>query len=326
MSERAPAVAGGAAPADGGAPGGGAPGGGAPPLRATYRLQFHAGFPLAAATALVPYLDRLGVSHVYASPLLRARRGSTHGYDAVDPTRLNPELGEEGDRRDLAHALAGRGMGLVLDIVPNHMAASGQNPYWWDVLRHGRASPWARWFDIDWHAASDEVRGRVLLPVLGARLGEVLARGELSLRRQGWDLVVAYYENTFPLDPLTWPRVLGLGLDAVRERARAGGDTAGADSLAEFGEQLERLRRIGARRVADVPSRQRHMDDATDVARALLALAEDATVRAHLEHALADFPAGPAGPARLRRLLDQQHYALVFWRRAAEEINYRRFF
>jgi (1->4)-alpha-D-glucan 1-alpha-D-glucosylmutase len=304
----------------------GTPPGRTPPLRATYRLQFHAGFTLGEAAAVVPYLQALGVSHVYASPLLRTRRGSTHGYDVVDPTQLNPELGGEGDRRALDHALATRDMGLVLDIVPNHMAVSDQNRAWWDVLRHGRASPTARWFDIDWYTQSEEVHGRILLPVLGSRLREAMAKGELSLRRGRSDLVVAYYESTFPLDPLTWPRVLGLGLDAARERARAEGNGSGADALDELAGLLERLRRAAARRAMDAEGRERRRHEALHLAHQILQLAEGASVRALVERALADFPAGPAGPARLRRLLDRQHYALVYWRRSALEINYRRFF
>ena len=135
-------------------------------IRATYRLQLHAGFTLAQARSLVPYLSRLGVSHLHCSPLLRSRRGSTHGYDVVDPTMLDPELGTEADLEALHHELRAHRMGLVLDIVPNHMAASEENPAWEDVLAHGPASPYARWFDIEWRASEPELRSRVLLPVL----------------------------------------------------------------------------------------------------------------------------------------------------------------
>src|SRR5688572_13951557 len=115
-----------------------------PDIRATYRLQLHAGFPLSAARELVPYLSRLGISHLHCSPLLQARRGSLHGYDVVDPARLDPELGTEADLEALHWELASRGMGIVLDIVPNHMATSSENPAWDDVLANGPASAFAR--------------------------------------------------------------------------------------------------------------------------------------------------------------------------------------
>jgi (1->4)-alpha-D-glucan 1-alpha-D-glucosylmutase len=142
---------------------------------ATLRLQFHRGFTFADAEALVPYVARLGISHLYASPIATARPGSQHGYDVIDATRVNPELGGEEGLRALSSALAAAGLGLILDIVPNHMAADAANTWWADVLRHGRASRFARWFDIDWEAAD-----KVLLPILGRPLDEVLAAGELE--------------------------------------------------------------------------------------------------------------------------------------------------
>jgi (1->4)-alpha-D-glucan 1-alpha-D-glucosylmutase len=142
--------------------------------RATLRLQFHRGFTFADAEALVPYFARLGISHLYASPIATARPGSQHGYDVIDATRVNPELGGEAGLRALSSALARTGMGMILDIVPNHMAADTANAWWADVLRHGRASRFARWFDIDWDAGD-----KVLLPILGRPLDEVLAAGEL---------------------------------------------------------------------------------------------------------------------------------------------------
>ena len=172
-------------------------------LTATYRLQFNAGFRLEDARALVPYLERLGVSHVYASPLLAARPGSLHGYDVVDPTRLNPELGAEDDLRALASDLRGRGMGIVLDIVPNHMGTGPDNPYWEDMLANGRRSRWASWFDVEWESERSSLHGRVLVPVLGDTLEAVLDRGELSLERQGERIRLKYFDRSFPLSPET---------------------------------------------------------------------------------------------------------------------------
>ncbi|WP_338241344.1 malto-oligosyltrehalose synthase [Aurantiacibacter hainanensis] len=164
--------------------------------RATYRLQFHKDFPLAQGEKLVPYLDRLGISHVYASPITVAVPGSRHGYDVVDPTRVNPELGGEEALRSLVTALRARGMGLIIDIVPNHMGVAGGHNAWWnDVLRHGQASEFARFFDIDW-------RRPVMLPILGAPLPEVLAEGHVAIDRSGDEAVLTVYgEHHIPLRP-----------------------------------------------------------------------------------------------------------------------------
>ena len=172
-------------------------------LTATYRIQFNSGFRLAEAQALVPYLERLGVSHVYASPLLAARPASLHGYDVVDPTRLNPELGSEEELRALASDLRGRGMGILVDIVPNHMGTGPDNPYWEDMLANGRRSRWASWFDVEWESERSSLHGRVLVPILGDTLEDVLDRGELSLERQGERVRLKYFDRSFPLSPET---------------------------------------------------------------------------------------------------------------------------
>jgi malto-oligosyltrehalose synthase len=147
--------------------------------RATLRLQFHRRFTFAEAAKLVPYFADLGVSHLYASPIATARPGSLHGYDVTDPTRINPELGGEIGLRELVKALRARELGLIIDIVPNHMAATVQNPWWADVLRHGRGSRYARFFDIDWESEDPELRGKIFLPVLGRPLQETLDRREI---------------------------------------------------------------------------------------------------------------------------------------------------
>jgi (1->4)-alpha-D-glucan 1-alpha-D-glucosylmutase len=172
-------------------------------LTATYRVQFNAGFRLEDARALVPYLERLGVSHLYASPMLAARPGSLHGYDVVDPTRLNPELGGEEELRALASDLRGRGMGILLDIVPNHMGTGSDNPFWEDLLANGRRSRTAKWFDVEWESERPSLQGRVLVPVLGDTLEDVLERGELSLVRQDEHIRLKYFDRTFPLSPET---------------------------------------------------------------------------------------------------------------------------
>jgi (1->4)-alpha-D-glucan 1-alpha-D-glucosylmutase len=169
--------------------------------RATYRLQFHRGFTLRDAWDLVPYLSALGVSHVYASPLLKACPGSTHGYDVCDPTRISPEIGSEADLEALVSALRERGMGLVLDIVPNHAAAAPENPWWWDVLQHGRRSRFAEYFDIDWDSPDPALRGKVFVPVLGDEFERVLERGELKVGCENAEVTVRYFEHRFPASP-----------------------------------------------------------------------------------------------------------------------------
>jgi (1->4)-alpha-D-glucan 1-alpha-D-glucosylmutase len=198
--------------------------------RATYRLQFHKAFTLPHALELVPYLHDLGVSHVYASPLLKARPGSTHGYDVTDPTQLNPELGSERDLRALIGALHAHGMGLILDIVPNHMAINEPgNRWWWDLLRHGRASRFAAWFDIDWESPDPDLHGRILVPVLGHPYPEVLQRGELTLAADSAGAILRYFDHSFPLDPASLPHG-GLSVDAL---AHLNSDRGALDRLVQ---------------------------------------------------------------------------------------------
>ena len=170
--------------------------------RATYRMQFRKEFTFADAIPLAPYLARLGISHLYASPILAARAESPHGYDVIDPTRISPELGGEEGFRDLAATLRRLGLGIVVDIVPNHMAVGGaDNPWWLDVLENGLHSVYATMFDIDWDPADAEMRGKVLAPFLGAELDASMSKREVSLI---WDdrlgkIAFAYHEHRFPL-------------------------------------------------------------------------------------------------------------------------------
>jgi (1->4)-alpha-D-glucan 1-alpha-D-glucosylmutase len=171
--------------------------------RATYRLQLNKGFTFANAVALVPYLGDLGISHVYLSPILRAQPGSTHGYDTVDHTTINPELGTRADFGALVQALRQRGMGVILDFVPNHMGVGGaHNDLWLDVLKHGPASRYADWFDIDWHPPRPGMDGKLLVPFLGASYAESLTAGDLSLRSDGDGFAVwAYDSEKLPVRP-----------------------------------------------------------------------------------------------------------------------------
>ena len=189
--------------------------------RATYRLQLNRDFTFVQATAIVPYLAALGISHCYISPCLKARPGSLHGYDIVDHNSLNPEIGspEEFDR--LVSTLHEHDMGLILDIVPNHMAVMGSDNEWWlDVLENGQASSYACFFDIDWRPLKAELYGKVLVPVLHDHYGAVLESGELQLVfcEETGEFYVSYRGHRFPVGPREYPRILQRCTDSLTEK------------------------------------------------------------------------------------------------------------
>jgi (1->4)-alpha-D-glucan 1-alpha-D-glucosylmutase len=178
--------------------------------RATYRLQLHEKFNLKQARNLVPYLHDLGISHIYASPIFKARPHSTHGYDTCDFSQLNPELGTEKELGDLVGALRERGMGLVIDIAPNHMGIGvPENNWWWDVLAQGPGSPFAKYFDIDWNSPDPRLRGKVLAPILGDRYPAVLANRQLRVENGNGKYVLRYGESVFPINAQSWQSVQG---------------------------------------------------------------------------------------------------------------------
>ncbi|WP_263145814.1 malto-oligosyltrehalose synthase [Pseudomonas sp. RIT-PI-AD] len=272
--------------------------------RATLRLQFHRDFTLDDALPLLDYFAALGISHLYASPLLTARAGSMHGYDVVDPTRINPELGGEDALRRLVAGLRQRGMGLILDIVSNHMAVGGaHNPWWLDVLEWGVRSPYAKFFDIQWHSPDPLLKGQLLVPFLRSDYGEVLKAGEIVLRfdeAQG-ALYAEHNEHRFPLTPPSYGDLL-----------RACTDTT-LRGLAEGFAALE------------------NRDDAWQAAAGLRAelqrAAAEPSVRGALEARLRAYDGREAeGFERMHALLEEQHYRLASWRTAADDINWRRFF
>jgi (1->4)-alpha-D-glucan 1-alpha-D-glucosylmutase len=257
---------------------------------------------------------------VYASPVLRSRPGSTHGYDVVDPTRLDPELGSDASWDALITELRAHGMGLVLDIVPNHMGVGADNPFWDDLFANGPASRYASWFDIDWNAPARGLKGRVLIPILGAELEEVIESGDLLLALEAGRFRLKYFDQSFPLDPATIPSLLDFAIDALPADVKL----EDAAELASIRDALSALpSRLTARR-ALIEARQK---SAPELLRRLESLA-DRSLGIHwaLKDAARAFASGAEGHERLRALLDSQVYALVFWRRAAHEINYRRFF
>ena len=287
------------------------------PIRASYRLQLSGAFTLDDARAIVPYLARLGISHIYASPVLRSRPGSTHGYDVVDPTRLDPELGSDASWDALVSTLRAHEMGLILDIVPNHMGVGADNPFWDDLFANGPASRYATWFDIDWNAPVRGLKGRVLIPILGKELDETIASGELLLALEGGRYRLKYFDQSFPLDPATLPPLLAFAIDAMPADATR-------EDAAELASIREALATLPSRLTARRPLIEQRQKLAPELLRRLESLADRSpAVHSALEEAARVFS---AGHERLRALADSQVYALVFWRRAAHEINYRRFF
>ena len=175
--------------------------------RATYRLQLRADFGCGQVQQLVRYLDELGISDLYLSPLFRARKDSSHGYDVVDHSAIEPEFGSLSEFKAMAREVRSRGMGILLDVVPNHMGINDPGNKWWhDVLENGRLSRYAKNFDIDWDRLAENMRNRILLPTLGDHFGRELEKGSLQLGYQAGRFYVSYYDDRFPLAPDTWQR------------------------------------------------------------------------------------------------------------------------
>jgi (1->4)-alpha-D-glucan 1-alpha-D-glucosylmutase len=276
----------------------------------TYRVQLQPAFGFDDVTAIAPYLRRLGVSHLYSSPYLQAARGSTHGYDVIDHSRVNAELGGEEGHERMCAALGDAGLGQVLDIVPNHMAIVGGNRWWWDVLENGPSSQYASYFDVDWDPPEAKLRNAVLMPILGDHYGRVLEAGELKLARDGGGFTIHYYEHVVPVAP----RSLDVLLAGAARRCRS----MELESLATF------FGRLPPSYLTDRASvRERHRDK--EVLRASLArlLREEPTVAAAVD---AEVAAVNADADRLDGLLERQNYRLAFWRTAGRELDYRRFF
>jgi (1->4)-alpha-D-glucan 1-alpha-D-glucosylmutase len=299
--------------------------GGRIPL-ATYRFQFNRNFRFRDAAALVPYLHALGISDLYASPYLRARPGSLHGYDISNHNELNPEIGFRDEHETMIRALQEHGMGHLLDIVPNHMGiAESGNRWWMDVLENGPSSPYARFFDIDWHPLKRELDGKVLLPVLGDQFGDVLERGELRLAYDDGRFRIEYFENQFPVAPRSSAAVLRAALELLESRQ----DEEHPERM-ELASIVTALEHLPPRHRTDPASISERRREKTITQRRLDALTSSSSeVRAALDEALRLYNGMEGHPNsfdRLETLLADQAYRLAYWRVAAEEINYRRFF
>ncbi len=295
--------------------------------RATYRVQLHAGFRFSDASALVPYLAALGISHLYCSPFLRARAGSQHGYDVVDHSQLNPEIGCRAELDALVATLHGHSMGMLIDLVPNHMGVlGGDNAWWLDVLENGPASAFAQYFDIDWRSADPLLTGRVLLPLLGEQYGVVLERGELQLQfsSETGRFTLNYFEHRLPIDPRSYGTLLRRA--AAKLRPRELDDTA----LAALAGLIERFEQLPAHDSVDAVAVARRQHDKTllkqQLAQQVLAQPALARVIAERVARLNGTPGSRRSFDALDALIDAQAYVLAHWRAAGDQINYRRFF
>lgn len=293
---------------------------------ATYRLQFNRGFTFRDALSIVPYLHDLGITDCYASPLFKTRADSRHGYDICDHSQLSPDLGGQEDFDAFVAALRERGMGLMLDMVPNHMGIGDANNLWWmDVLENGPSSPYASYFDIDWQPAALELESKVLLPILEDQYGRVLVNGKLRLTYEDGAFFVYYYQTKLPVAPRTYSSILGYRLESLIERL--GEDD---EQVHELQSILTALSYLPLRTELD-PERIAERTREKEVIKRRIAALYDASpdVRGAIGAAVQAFN-GMEGNAEsfdlLDALLDEQAYRLAFWRVAADEINYRRFF
>ncbi len=274
--------------------------------RATLRLQLHQGFTFFDVMARIPYFHALGISHLYLSPILTARSGSMHGYDVIDHSTINPELGGEVGFRALVTALREHAMGVLVDIVPNHMAiGNSDNRLWLDVLEWGHNSRYAAFFDIDWEVPDPSLKNKILAPFLGKPYGEALRAGEIRLcfDTDSGRLRAQYFEHSFPIAPTNYAQVLRLG----------------GDTLSIWSKQF---REVTAQRL-----RQRGDEFNRVCIEFALRCRSDSSVAAALEALLQRFNSDvDTSRALLHQLLERQHYRLSYWRNAADEINWRRFF
>ena len=286
---------------------------------ATYRLQFNSEFGFAAAQDIVDYLKSLGVSDIYASPIFKARKGSTHGYDVVDPTRLNPELGGEEAFQPLIDTVHHHGMGWLQDIVPNHMAYDGQNRYLMDVMEYGADSEYFNFFDIEWEGP-EELGGRVLAPMLGDFYDRCLERGEIQLSYDETGLSVNYYGLRFPVRIESYGRFLSYQSGRLAQHL---------DRRDRTFVKISGILYLVKNAIVDLTGRE-YRDQAQFAKSLLWDVYQDSDeVREFIDQNLVIFNGTPDQPSSfdlLDELLAEQFYRLSFWKVGAEELNYRRFF
>jgi (1->4)-alpha-D-glucan 1-alpha-D-glucosylmutase len=295
---------------------------------ATYRLQFNPHFTFRDAAAVIPYLSALGISHFYASPYLRARSGSLHGYDIIDHNSLNPEIGSPEDYEHFVAELHRHGIRQILDIVPNHMGVMGSDNSWWlDVLENGEASDYADFFDIDWNPIKDELQGKVLIPVLGEQYGNVLEKGELKITFDAdrGEFSIFYYQHRFPIAPEEYPRILGFKIERLQERL---GSTH--EHFLELQSIITAFVHLPDRRNATQERKAERNREKEVQKRRLAALcARSLETCEFIQENIAAINGNADDPRSfdaLHELIKTQAYRFAQWRVAADDINYRRFF
>src|SRR5215471_847042 len=294
----------------------------------TYRLQFNREFTFRDAAAIVPYLASLGISHCYASPYLRARPGSLHGYDIIDHNSVNPEIGSTEEYEEFVDQLHRHGMGQILDVVPYHMGVMGSDNAWWlDVLENGEASDYADFFDIDWDPIKDELQGKVLVPLLTEQYGLILEKGDLKLifDAERGEFSIFYYKHRFPIAPKEYPRVLGFHMERLEQEPGA----AHEDFL-ELQSIITAFGHLPDRRGATVEQKaERNREKEVQKRRIAALCARSPQIKEFVIQNVTTINGNPEDPRSfdtLHELIKAEPYRFAQWRAAADDINYRRFF
>ncbi len=296
--------------------------------QATYRLQLNQAFTFSQATQIVPYLAQLGISHVYCSPYLKARPGSSHGYDIVDHHLFNPEIGDKEAFDTFCAALRAQGMGQIMDLVPNHMGVMGADNQWWlDVLENGPVSIYAPFFDIDWRPLKTQLRHKVLLPILGQSYGDTLENGQLTLQfdEANGSFSVWFFQHRLPVTPREYCRLLRHRLSLLEGQLRP--DHPDLQELASLITAFANLPAGGI--MTSDTILERHRDQELLKRRLAMLASASLPVRQMIQDTISDYNAIPAqheSPGLLHELLEAQSWRIANWRVASDEINYRRFF
>ena len=288
----------------------------------TYRIQLNREFRFADAIKVLDFLHELGITDLYLSPVLASRKGSNHGYDVIDPTRIDPDLGSEEEFTALQTELQNRDMGLLLDIVPNHMAASAENPWWMDVLENGAQSAYAAFFDVDWNSYAPGLQGRILLPILGRSFGEALDSGELKVVYYDGRFFTQYFESLFPLSPRSYYSILSRRIDSLKENL--GEQNAAYNEYRGILASTLELARGDRRAASELRMR---FESTRDRLRSLVNSSQEVAqlLQSNLDE-INGSVGDPASFGELQRILAEQNYKLAFWQNLNETINYRRFF